>query len=60
MPLLNGAWKFIDLGFYKYVSPCLLYTSVRASLALYNTYEDIDALVAALLRLQADRGHRSL
>ena len=34
--------------------------TVRASLALYNTYEDIDALVAALLRLQADRGHRSL
>src|SRR5262249_5645619 len=27
--------------------------SVRASLALYNTYEDIDALVDALCRLQA-------
>jgi cysteine desulfurase/selenocysteine lyase len=34
--------------------------TVRPSLALYNTYEDIDALVAALLRIQADRGHRSL
>jgi cysteine desulfurase/selenocysteine lyase len=30
--------------------------SVRASLALYNTYEDIDDLVAALCRLQANRG----
>src|SRR6202451_2797214 len=30
--------------------------TVRPSLALYNTYEDIDALVAALLRLQAGRG----
>src|SRR6185436_12370400 len=29
--------------------------SVRASLAPYNTCEDIDALVAALLRLQAER-----
>jgi cysteine desulfurase/selenocysteine lyase len=29
--------------------------SVRASLALYNTYEDIDALVAALHRLQSGR-----
>jgi selenocysteine lyase/cysteine desulfurase len=29
-------------------------------LALYNTREEIDALVAALLRLQADRGHRNL
>ena len=35
-------------------------SSVRPSLALYNTYEDIDALVAALLRLQAGRGHRKL
>ncbi|MGA2538095.1 MAG: family 2A encapsulin nanocompartment cargo protein cysteine desulfurase, partial [Terracidiphilus sp.] len=34
--------------------------SVRASLALYNTCEDIDDLVAALLRLQAGRGHRKL
>jgi cysteine desulfurase/selenocysteine lyase len=33
--------------------------TVRPSLALYNTYEEIDALVAALLRLQADRGHRT-
>lgn len=31
--------------------------TVRPSLALYNTNEDIDALVAALLRLQAGRGH---
>ena len=35
-------------------------STVRPSLALYNTYEDIDALVAALLRLQAGRGHRRL
>jgi cysteine desulfurase/selenocysteine lyase len=35
-------------------------TSVRPSLAFYNTCEDIDALVAALLRLQAGRGHRKL
>jgi selenocysteine lyase/cysteine desulfurase len=27
-------------------------------LALYNTREEIDALVAALLRLQSGRGHR--
>jgi cysteine desulfurase/selenocysteine lyase len=32
--------------------------TVRPSLALYNTYEDIDALVAALLRIQSGRGHR--
>ncbi|HEX8815229.1 MAG TPA: family 2A encapsulin nanocompartment cargo protein cysteine desulfurase [Terriglobales bacterium] len=32
--------------------------TVRPSLAFYNTCEDIDALVAALLRLQAARGHR--
>ena len=32
--------------------------TVRPSLALYNTYEEIDALVAALRRLQAGRGHR--
>jgi cysteine desulfurase/selenocysteine lyase len=31
-------------------------STVRPSLALYNTCEDIDALVAALLRLQADHG----
>ncbi len=30
----------------------------RASLALYNTREDIDALVAALLRIQIGRVHR--
>jgi cysteine desulfurase/selenocysteine lyase len=35
-------------------------SSVRPSLAFYNTCEDIDALVAALLRLQAGRGHRKL
>jgi cysteine desulfurase/selenocysteine lyase len=34
--------------------------TVRPSLAFYNTCEDIDALVAALLRLQAGRGHRKL
>jgi cysteine desulfurase/selenocysteine lyase len=32
---------------------------VRPSLALYNTCEDIDALIAALLRIQAGHGHRS-
>ena len=37
-----------------------LETTVRPSLALYNTREDIDALVAALLRIQAGRGHRGL
>jgi cysteine desulfurase/selenocysteine lyase len=35
-------------------------STVRPSLALYNTYEEIDALVAALLRLQAGRGRRGL
>jgi cysteine desulfurase / selenocysteine lyase len=35
-----------------------LEATVRPSLALYNIREDIDALVAALLRLQAGRGHR--
>jgi cysteine desulfurase/selenocysteine lyase len=35
-----------------------LEATVRASLAPYNTYEDIDALVAALLRLQAGRPRR--
>ena len=34
-----------------------LESTVRASLALYNTCEDIDALVAALQRLQAGRRH---
>lgn len=33
---------------------------VRPSLAFYNTCEDIDALVAALLHLQARRAHRKL
>jgi cysteine desulfurase / selenocysteine lyase len=36
-----------------------LEATVRPSLALYNTQEDIDALVAALLRIQAGRGHRN-
>jgi cysteine desulfurase / selenocysteine lyase len=35
-------------------------STVRPSLALYNTREEIDALVAALLRLQAGRGDRKL
>jgi cysteine desulfurase / selenocysteine lyase len=35
-------------------------SSVRPSLAFYNTCEEIDALVAALLRFQAGRGHRKL
>jgi cysteine desulfurase / selenocysteine lyase len=35
-------------------------STVRPSLALYNTCEDLDAMVAALLRLQAGRGHRKL
>jgi cysteine desulfurase / selenocysteine lyase len=34
--------------------------TVRPSLAFYNICEDIDALVAALLRIQAGRGHRKL
>ncbi len=33
-------------------------STVRPSLALYNTREEVDALVATLLRLQAGRGHR--
>jgi cysteine desulfurase / selenocysteine lyase len=37
-----------------------LETTVRPSLALYNTCEDVDALIAALLRIQAGRGHRGL
>jgi cysteine desulfurase/selenocysteine lyase len=36
-----------------------LESSVRASLAPYNTCEDIDALVAALLRLQGGRSRRT-
>jgi cysteine desulfurase/selenocysteine lyase len=35
-----------------------LESSVRASLALYNTCEDLDALVAALLRITAARRGR--
>jgi cysteine desulfurase/selenocysteine lyase len=35
-------------------------STVRASLALYNTCEDIDALVAALRRLQVERRHRGI
>jgi cysteine desulfurase/selenocysteine lyase len=35
-------------------------STVRPSLAFYNTCEDIDALVAALLRLQAGRGRHKL
>ena len=37
-----------------------LETTVRPSFALYNTPEDIDALVAALHRLAAERGKRGL
>jgi cysteine desulfurase/selenocysteine lyase len=37
-----------------------LESTVRPSLALYNTREDVDALIAALLRIQAGRGHRGL
>jgi cysteine desulfurase/selenocysteine lyase len=37
-----------------------LEATVRASLALYNTPEDIDALIAALLRIQSGRGKRGL
>ncbi len=33
-------------------------STVRPSLALYNTCEEVDALVAALQRIQAGRGHR--
>lgn len=33
-------------------------STVRPSLAFYNSCEDVDALVAALLRLQAGRGRR--
>jgi cysteine desulfurase / selenocysteine lyase len=35
-------------------------STVRPSLALYNTQEEIDVLVAALLRLQSGREHRKL
>jgi cysteine desulfurase/selenocysteine lyase len=33
--------------------------TVRPSLAFYNTFDDVDALVAALLRLQSGRHHRA-
>lgn len=36
-----------------------LEATVRPSLALYNTTEDIDALIAALLRIQSARGRLS-
>jgi len=35
-------------------------STVRPSLAFYNTCEELDQLVAALLRIQAGRGHRKL
>jgi cysteine desulfurase/selenocysteine lyase len=35
-------------------------STVRPSLALYNVCEDVDALVAALHRIQAGRGHRGI
>ena len=35
-------------------------STVRPSLALYNTIEDIDALVSAILRMQAGRRHGKL
>jgi cysteine desulfurase / selenocysteine lyase len=34
-------------------------STVRPSFALYNTTEDIDALVQSLLRMQSGRGHRN-
>jgi cysteine desulfurase/selenocysteine lyase len=37
-----------------------LESTVRPSLALYNTCEDVDALIAALMRIQTGRGHRGL
>jgi cysteine desulfurase/selenocysteine lyase len=37
-----------------------LEATVRPSFAPYNTREDIDALVTALLKIQAGRGHRGL
>ena len=41
-------------------APLRLETTVRPSLALYNTKEDIDALVAALQRIAAEKGRRGL
>jgi cysteine desulfurase / selenocysteine lyase len=37
-----------------------LESTVRPSLALYNTPEDVDALIAALQRIQTGRGKRGL
>ena len=37
-----------------------LEATVRPSLALYNTPEDVDALIAALQRIQTGRGKRGL
>jgi cysteine desulfurase/selenocysteine lyase len=34
-----------------------LESTVRPSLAFYNTFDDVDALTTALLRIQAGRGH---
>jgi cysteine desulfurase / selenocysteine lyase len=36
-----------------------LESTVRPSLAFYNTFEDVDALVAALHRIQSGRSHRT-
>ncbi|HZM07786.1 MAG TPA: aminotransferase class V-fold PLP-dependent enzyme, partial [Methylocella sp.] len=36
-----------------------LETTVRPSLALYNTHEDIDALVAALHKIQSQKSYRA-
>jgi cysteine desulfurase / selenocysteine lyase len=35
-------------------------STVRPSLAFYNTCEEVDHLVATLMRIQAGRGHRKL
>ena len=37
-----------------------LEATVRPSLALYNTTDDVDALIATLLRIQTGRGKRGL
>ena len=37
-----------------------LEATVRPSLALYNTTDDVDALVNTLLRIQTGRGKRGL
>jgi cysteine desulfurase / selenocysteine lyase len=36
-----------------------LEATVRPSLALYNTRDDVDALIAALLRIRSARGDHS-